>query len=155
VRFDLDKPHDLLGHGQGLLAVIGNCQLKQQIGKAHDPQTDLPVPLDHAIDGRQWIAGHIDRIVQKVHRRPDSLLQGRVIDLRAFVRCGHEFGKIDGAQVAGFHGQQRLFAAGIGAFNLTQRGRWVVAVHAIEENDPRIAVFPGLRHQLVIDVAGA
>ena len=62
--------------------------------------------------------------------------------------------QVDRTQVAGFVGQQRLLAAGVGGFDLAdQRGR-VVAVEAVEEDDARLAVLPGLLDDALEDLAG-
>ncbi len=97
MRFGLDKTHDFLGHGQGLLAVVGNGQLEQQIGKTHKSQTDLAITLHHRVDGRQGIAGHVDGVIQKAYRCPHGLFQGIKIDSCITLSVDHELGKIDGS----------------------------------------------------------
>ena len=70
----------------------------------------------------------------------DDLLQSFPVDVAIL----DQHAQVDGAQVAGFIGQKRLLAAGVGGFDLAdQRGR-VVAIQAIEKDNARLAVFPGL-----------
>ena len=63
-------------------------------------------------------------------------------------------GKVQRAEVAGFIGQQGLFAAGVGAFDLALRRSGVVAVDAVKEDDAGIAALPRLVHQQVEHFAG-
>ena len=65
-----------------------------------------------------------------------------------------ETGKVDGAEVAGFVGQQRLFPAGVRALDFSLIRCGVVAVDAVEEDDARIAALPCLVHQQLKNVPG-
>ena len=51
--------------------------------------------------------------------------------------------QVHGTEVAGFIGQERLFAAGVGGFDLADGRHDVVAVQAVDEDDARFAVAPG------------
>ena len=107
----LNEAHDLTGHLQALLRVVGDPQLVEQVGKSHDAQADLAVAAHHLRDFRKRVSGHIDGVVEESHRPGDGVFQGRIIDRRAGVAGGHELGQVDGSEVAGLHRQQRLFAA--------------------------------------------
>ncbi len=62
--------------------------------------------------------------------------------------------QVDGAEVAGLVRQQRLLAAGVGALDLADWGVGLSRVDAVEEDDPRLAVLPGLLDDLLEDLAG-
>ena len=63
--FFLNKSHDGFRDFHGAIGIVGHLQLKQQVGEPHDPQSDFSVALDHVVDFRQRIDGHVDGIVKK------------------------------------------------------------------------------------------
>ena len=137
VAFGIDEAHDALGQGDARLGIIGDAQLEEQVGKAHDAQADLAVAAHGLVDAFQREARGVDDVVQEAHGQMHHLLQAVPVDtgrggIFVMLVAGHkEAGQIDGAQVAGLVGQQGLFAAGVGGFDLALGGRGVVAVDAV------------------------
>jgi hypothetical protein len=122
--FLLDEGHDLFGHGHRLLGVVGDAQLEEHIGEAHDAQADFPGLFGVLLDDFQGEAVGVDDVVQEVHRGVHQGGQGRVVD-----GAVHDhLGQVEGAQVAGLVGQKGLLAAGVGGFDLAQVGHRVGAV---------------------------
>jgi hypothetical protein len=118
------------------------------------PRPIFRLPLTMRSMASKRVTGHVDGVVQKAHGGPDGLFEGVKVDEKSLSCSDHELGQVDGSQVTGFHGQQRLFAARVGAFDLAQFGRGVVTVDAVKKNDARIPVFPGLLNQGPIDLPG-
>ena len=137
--FLLDKGHDLFGHFNCFLGIVWNTKENQQVGKSHHSQADFPVGFRHLLNLRQGVTIHFDDIVQKMHTSPNDVSKFIEIQVAVFRHPG----QIDGGQIAGFVGQQRLFAAGIGGFDLSDLRRGIVPVNAIEKDDPWLAVLPG------------
>ena len=146
----LDKTHYGFGGFKRPFGVVWYFQLVEHIGKTHHAQSDFAVAVYHGGNLRQGILGHIDGVVQKPYGQGDKVFESFEIDLRSFAVFRHEFGQVDGTQVAGFQRQQRLFAAGIGAFDFPEFRRRVVAVNPIQEDNAGVTVFPGLLHQRLI-----
>ena len=64
----LDEGHDLFGHRHRLLGVVADAHLQEEVGKAHDPQADLPGLQGALFDlGEREVVG-VDDVVQEVDR---------------------------------------------------------------------------------------
>ena len=150
--FFLNEAHDLFRRFKGFLGIVGDSQLKQHVGKAHDAQSDFSISSHHLSDFRKRISGHFQGIVQKAHTVMDHLPQRSVIESRALLRGGDEPGQVNGAQIAGLHGKKRLFAARVGALNLSQVRGWIVTVDLIQKDDSRITILPGLFQKGVVNL---
>ena len=148
--FIVDKRHHLFSQLDGLLGVIGNPQGDEHIGPSHDAQADLSVGVGHLGDLRQRIPVEFDHIVQKMDGQMHDLFEPLPIDLT----LPHHQPQVDGSQVAGLIGEQRLFAAGVGRFDRADMRGGIVPVHPIEKNDPRLPVFPGMPDDQVEDLPG-
>ena len=59
------------------------------------------------------------------------------------IHLTHHLHQIDGTEVTGFIGQQRLLTAGIGGLNFPLAWHNIIAVEPVEENDTRLPVVPG------------
>ena len=81
----------------------------------------------------------------------DHLAQGRVVDLAA---CD-DLGQVQGPEVAGLVGQERLLAAGVGGFDLPQVGDGVAPVEGVQEDDAGLAGGPGALDDEVEEPGGA
>ena len=53
MAFGIDEAHDALGQGDARLGIIGDAQLEEQVGKAHDAQADLAVAAHGLVDAFQ------------------------------------------------------------------------------------------------------
>ena len=102
----------------------------------------------------------VHHVVEEADGQRDGPFEPRPVDAPVggvgFVEVPRheEAGKVQRAEVAGFIGQQGLFAAGVGAFDLALRRSGVVAVDAVKEDDAGIAALPRLVHQQVEHFAG-
>ena len=145
----VDEAHQVLRQVHALVGIIGDAQIQQQVGKAHDAQADLPGGAGDLSDLLQRVVVHIDDIVQEVDRQGDGVPQQLIVDLPSVFGPAQHFGQVDGAQVAALIGQQRLLAAGVGGLDLPLGGHHVVPVEPVQEDDARLAVGPGGVHDLV------
>ena len=139
----LHRVHHLPGQFQRPRRVVGDAHLNQQVGEPHHPQPDAAGQLAHLLDFGDGVGVHIDDIVQQMHRRLDSAFQPGPVDGDVVLLKGDHAGQVDGGQVAGFVGQQGLFAAGVGAFDFAQLRIGVVAVDAVDEHQAGVAGLPG------------
>src|SRR6185503_25476 len=87
----------------------------------------------------------IDDVVQKVNPKRYDSLEAIVIDVSIAVKPGEIYRTKD----AGFIRQQRLFAAWVGAFDLTKLRRRVISVYPIDKNYTGLAVAPGRVHDSI------
>ena len=95
----------------------------------------------------------VNDVVQKTHCQlnhafqlvPGDAAAGSGFHASGIVKAG----QVDRTEVTGFKRQQRLFAAGIGAFDLALGGRRVVTVDPIQEHNARIARKPGPADQQI------
>ena len=78
-----DELHDRFAGPDRLFGVVGNAQLEQHVGEAHDAQADLAVRPGHLADLLEGIAVHVDDVVQEVDGLPHGVPQLAVIDLLA------------------------------------------------------------------------
>ncbi len=81
----------------------------------------------------------------------DHLAQGRVVDPAAV----DHLGQVQGPEVAGLVGQERLLAAGVGGFDLPQVGDGVAPVEGVQEDDAGLAGGPGALDDEVEEPGGA
>ncbi len=126
----------------------------QKVGESHDAQADFSIAFHHLVDLFDGVSGHVDGIVQKPYGIGNGASQFPVIDGRDAVFFDHKLRQIDGSQVAGLHGKQGLFAAGIGAFDFADSGGGVVPVDPIQKDDSRVPVFPCLGIERLIHRSG-
>ena len=89
----------------------------------------------------------IDGIIKEPDCRSDGFTQVLVIDSGHAVCLHDKFGEVDGPQVAGFHGKQRLFTARVGALDFPYSRGGVVPVQPIQEDNSRVSVVPRLGDQ--------
>ncbi len=149
-RLGVHELHELAGQPHRLVGVVGDAEPEEQVGEAHDAQADLAVAAAHFGDLRQRVVVDVDDVVQEAHGRLDDAPQAAVVDVAVVAHAG----QVDRAQVARLVGQQRLLAAGVGAFDRAELGRGVVLVDAVDEDDAGVAVLPGQRDHRVEDLAG-
>ena len=147
--------HDALGQIHGGLGVVSDAELEEQVGPAHDAQADLAVLADHLGDLGQRVDRGVDDVVEKANREMDDAAQLVPVNLGivAVFALGVALAEVDGAEVAGFVGEQWLLAAGVGGFDLAQGGGGIVPIDAVEEDNARIAGLPRLLDQEVEDLA--
>lgn len=94
--------------------VIGDIEGDQQVGEAHDAHANLPGLFRHAVDLRKREAVAIDHIVEEAYGERNGFSQSDEVDGGPRNPSCEEVGHVDGAEGAGFIGQKRLFAAGVG-----------------------------------------
>src|SRR5581483_10303766 len=56
----LDELHDLAGHVQALVRVVGDLELEEHAREAHDAQADAARALAHLLDLRERVVVHVD-----------------------------------------------------------------------------------------------
>jgi hypothetical protein len=64
----LDEAPQAIGQLDGLVAVVRDSQLKEQVCPSHDAQADAPIGFDHGVDLGQWIRVRFDHIVEEAYR---------------------------------------------------------------------------------------
>ena len=74
VAFGIDEAHDAFGQGDARLGIIGDAQLEEEVGKAHDAQADLAVAAHGLVDALQREARGVDDVVQEAHGQVHHLL---------------------------------------------------------------------------------
>ena len=84
MAFLVDEAHHLVGQPDGLVGVVGDAQLDQHVGPAHDPQADLAVALGHLADLGQRIPVHVDDVVEEVDGGPGDPAQPVPVDAAVF-----------------------------------------------------------------------
>ena len=154
IGFLLNPPHHFRPQFQGFLGIVADAPLGQQVGKAHNAHSDAAGFLAHFRNFRDGIVVHINDIVQQMHAGADSPGQARPVHFHGVPGIAHHPGHIQGAQIAGLEGQQRLLAAGIGGLDPAQLGIGIVPVNPIQKDDARIPGLPGHGHQAVKDLFG-
>ena len=70
------------------------------------------------------------------------------------IAVAHELREVEGAEVARFVREERLLAARIRRFDGPELRRRVVAVDAVDEDEARVAVLPGVLDDAPEDGAG-
>ena len=78
----VDELLDLPAQRDPLLGVVGNAQLDEQVGEAHDAQTDAADALRQLGDLRQRILVGVDHVLEEMGREVDHLPQAVPVDLR-------------------------------------------------------------------------
>ena len=68
----------------------------------------MPRALGQDFDFRERVIVHIDDVVQEADRQVDRRAQGIPVDLAVGRLAGDERGKVEGSEVAGLAGQERL-----------------------------------------------
>ena len=149
----VEEAHDAPGDFERGVGVVGNAELNQEVRKPHHAEAYLAVGACHLLDLLEGVFVHVDDIVQEAHGSPHGLAEALVVDLRG--GAGEdEAGEVDGPEVTGFVGQQRLLAAGVSGLDVAQGGGWIHGVEAVQEDDPRLAGLPGALYDQVEDLAG-
>jgi hypothetical protein len=131
--------HHLLGEGEALLGVVGDAELDQEVGEAHDAQPDPPVSPAHLVDLGQGVVVHLDDVVEEADRRMYRLAQvvpvyvARILQVEAL--------QVDRTQVARvIRRQMRLRARVRGLYRILRGG--VVSVDLVYKDHARLAVEP-------------
>ena len=75
-----DSGANTVCHLQSLLRVVGDCQLEQQVGKTHHPQTDLPRGVGCLVDLWSGILVYVDDVVEKAYGQFDCPLNAVPVD---------------------------------------------------------------------------
>ena len=57
--------HHSLGEGEALFRVVGDAELYEEIGEAHDPEPYSAVPPAHLVDLGKRVVILLDDVVQK------------------------------------------------------------------------------------------
>src|SRR5579875_1391969 len=155
VGVPLDEAHNLLGEGNRLLRVVGDAQLHAGVGEAHHAQTDAPDAARDVLDLRQRVAVHVDHVVEEANVRWDLARQPIVIEDVPRALAAGEVGEVDRAEVARVVRVKRLLAAWVRAFDRAKAGHRIriAGVDAVDEDDTRVAVLPGVLHQHLEDGA--
>ena len=145
----LDEGHQPLAHLHAFRGIVGNAQQHQHVGKAHDAKAHFAGLFRHLVDLGDGVFVHLDHIVQKMHGQVHRA--GQLVPIHLVFAAGllHHLHQVDGAQVAGFIGQQGLFAAGVCGFDAALGGHHVIPVQPVDEHDAGLAVAPGRVHDLV------
>ena len=73
--------HHPLGEGEALVGVVGDAELDQEVGEAHDPEPDAPVAPAHPVDLVQRVVVLLDHVVQEADRGVYRLPQLVPVDL--------------------------------------------------------------------------
>ena len=105
------EPHDLFRQSHSLLRVVRDSEPEQHIGPPHDAKPYFTVFLGHFLDLVEGITVHLNDVIEEPHRVSGDLPQLVVVygDPVAFIP--KYTGQVDGTQIAGFIGKQRLLAA--------------------------------------------
>ena len=146
----LDAGHDLLAQLQGLRGVVGDPQPDEQIRQAHDPQADLAVGVGDGGDLGQGVVALVDDVVQEGDPQVRQAVQFLPVQVAALDQAG----QVDGAQVAGFIGQQGLLAARVGGFESAHLRGGVVPLDGVQEDEARVAGLQGVAADEVEDLPG-
>ena len=150
----VDEAHQMFRQIHALVGIVGDAQIEQHIGKAHNAQTDLTGGTGDLSNFFQRIVIDVDDVIQEVHRQRDGVAQLLIVDLPAKLGLFQHLDQVDRAQIAALIGQQGLLAAGVGGFDLALRRHHVVPVQTIQEDDARLAVGPCSLYDLVKQLAG-
>src|SRR4030095_4932671 len=118
--------------------VIRNAKQDQQVGPSHHPEPDLSIQPGYFGDLGYLVLAHIDHVVKKVDPQRYNLLQVGIINFALVM----EPRKVNRTQHARLIGQQGLFTARVGAFDLTQFRRRVITVNAVDEDHSGLTVMP-------------
>jgi hypothetical protein len=65
--------HYLFGKGKTLFGVVDDAKLYEQVGKAHDPESDAAVATAHLVYLWQRVVVHLDDVVEKADGGVDRL----------------------------------------------------------------------------------
>ncbi len=98
------ESHHPVGCRQRFFAVIGNAELQQHVGEAHDAQADLPCAPGMLPYHRQRELIHVDDVVQESHGQPHDPGQVLEVDRCRLLRDVHHSRQIDGTEIAGLVG---------------------------------------------------
>src|SRR5215203_2727199 len=64
----VDELHHPFGECQPLFGVVGDAELYEEVGKAHDAESDATVAAAHLVDLGQRVAVHLDDVVEETYR---------------------------------------------------------------------------------------
>src|SRR5829696_1842085 len=142
--------HHPLGEGETLFGVVGDAELDEQVGEAHDPEPDAPVPPAHPVYLFQRIIVLLDHVVEEADRGVHRLPQLVPVDLASLLYI--EALQVDGTQVARVVRRQVRLRARVRRLYGELRRR-VVVVDLVYEDDPGLAVQPRPLHYSAEQVA--
>ena len=149
----VEEVHDFAAEIAGGGVVVGELQEKEGVGESHEAQADFSVSFAHAVDAIDVVVIEVDDVVEETVGEADGVGEGVEVEagerfdagLVGVVTAGRsglgcdEFGEVDGAEIAGFVGEKRLFAAGIGGFDAAEMRGHVVGVDAVDECEAGLA----------------
>ena len=102
---------DLAAERDALLGVVGDAELDEQVGEAHDAEPDAADALGQVGDLGQRVLVGVDHVLEEVGREVDHLAQARPSRSAPSL---HEDAEVDRAEVADVVRQERLLAARVG-----------------------------------------
>lgn len=76
----LDEPHQSVGNSYGLVRIVGNTKLNQEISESHDSKTDLSCPFGVYFNGRKGETGSIEDVIEKPNRERNHDGESIIID---------------------------------------------------------------------------
>ncbi len=83
-----NKSHQLVRDVHGLIGIVGDAQLNQKIGEAHDAQSDLSGSRRPCLDRCQGETGSIEHIVEEANRQRNQVLELFIVDAARTSVCG-------------------------------------------------------------------
>src|ERR687885_1722701 len=138
----VDELHHLLSEGETLLGVVGDAELDQQVGEAHDAEAYAAVPAAHLVYLRQRVVVHLDNVVEKADRGVDRLAQVVPVYVAGFAILPVEALQVDASEVARVVGGQVSLRTRVRGLYGKLRGG-VVGVDLVYKDHTRLAVEPG------------
>lgn len=154
VCMESDKSHQLIGDLQGFVGVVRNTEPNQDIGEAHDAETDLSGPFGMTFNRGEREESSIEHVIEKPNCQRNDGCQPLIVNGDSIALCREEAGDVDRAERTGFIGKQRLFTAGVGGFDLTEMRRGICPVDGVEKQNAWFAGSPGRLCELVEDRPG-
>ena len=141
VGMQSNKSHELIGNLKGLVGFIHNAELNQQIGEAHDAETDLLCLFGMGLDRRQRKTGSIERIIEEPNCERNDGCKPIIVDCHTAAVRSETSSDVDRTERTGLMGKKRLLAAGVGGLDRPKMRGGIRAVDGVEEEN---AWFPGL-----------
>ena len=144
------------GHAARFVAVVAQPQHDERVAQAGEAKTDAPLRHRFGALLHEWPRGRLEHVVEHAHR--DFHRAGEVLEVEARALgegVGDVAREVDRAEAAAAVRRQRLLRARVGGFDRLAVVEVVVAVDAVEEENPRLGVVVRRAHDLVPQVARA